>query len=603
MPFVKSPTVQERIEEAIIGLDASAGAGLFTRGKSVTSPASISNYYKWYEQDGVVFASVNGLSEAATGLGYFNKMPKDYEPKDREEVPKPIELVNELGMELQLDSVTPNICRNMLIAGFCPVEVQIEKFPSKCAIKVLHPMTVREIVLGGDEYHGIESIVQKVGNQKQVTIEGENLAWFVNNQIGNDKKGISIIKPVTSLLSIKDTALSNMGKIIDRYLAPLVIWKSTQSIAGVKAAIEGREADEDIYLGNLHPDDMKDLAQPIEISGEARFTEFISYIDELIYVGLYAPNLYYWRNATEASARVLSDMVDRNVRAIQRSMKRGMEAGLYQRLMDANKIDAVPRLNWGVEETGLEDIQLENIIATAMQLGMFNENNLQALLTMGGIDVGKLGYGEPPMPREPLPEEEPKEEPEEEPEEAEALFARALEALTPEVKKKIKRLHIAISPDRSVEELQEDLTRFRGPQLTHAEKRYRLQELESEIEQGLVDKEMIPYLKKINAYPFIVTTQSCTGHGEDPATGRQAHVDFRCALPIYMVMDELLMPMDEQFSPKIGFWLMGLWCDRLRYVMDSPNDAWEEQLSYFIELLEPILEYWEGVDKIEKLMK
>ena len=413
MPFVV-PTFQERVEEAIIGLDASSGAGLFTRGKSVTRPASIRNYFTWYQKDGVVFSSVNGLSEAATGLGYFNKMPKDYE-QEGDEVPEPIELVDELGKELQLDSVTPNICRNMLIAGFCPVEVQIEKFPSKCAVKVLHPMTVREIVLGGDEYHGIQSIVQKVGNKKPVTILGENLAWFVNNQIGNDKKGISIIKPVSSLLSIKNTALSNMGKIIDRYLAPLVIWKSTQSIAGVKAAIEQREADEDIYLGNLHPDDMKDIAQPIEISGEARFTEFISYIDELIYIGLYAPNLYYWRNATEASARVLAEMVDRNIRAIQRNMKRGMEAGLYQRLMDANNIDVVPRLNWGVEKTGIEDIQLENIISTAMQIGMFNENNLQALLTMGGIDVGKLGYGgEAPPEEKPPIEVEPEEEEEEE---------------------------------------------------------------------------------------------------------------------------------------------------------------------------------------------
>lgn len=411
MPFV-APTIQEKIAEAIIGLDASTGGGLFTRGRITSRPARISNYFTWYEKDGVVFASINSLSEAATGLGYHNKMPDDYE-WESEEIPEPLELVNEFGEEMQLDSVTPNICRNMLIAGFCPVEIEIDKFPSKSALKVIHPKTVKEIVLGGDEYHGIKSIVQKVGSKK-ATITGENLAWFVNNQIGNDKRGISIIKPVASLLAIKDTALSNMGKIIDRYLAPLVIWKSTQSIAGLKTAVEQREADEDIYLGNLHPDEIKEVAQPIEISGEARFTEFISYIDELIYIGLYAPNLYYWRNATEASARVLSEMVDRNVRAIQRNMKRGMEAGFYERLMKANDFDLVPRLIWGIEKTGLEDIQLESIIATAMNIGMFNEKNLQALLTQGGVDVGKLGYGEDATPEEiTSPEEEPEEEEEE----------------------------------------------------------------------------------------------------------------------------------------------------------------------------------------------
>jgi len=598
------PGVDAKIQEALIGLDASAGAGLFTRGKSVTTPKSISGYYNWYENDGVVFSSVNGLSEAATGLGYFNKMPKDFEQEDEEEVPEAIELVNDLGKELQLDSLTPNICKNMLIAGFCPVEFEVDKFPSKCAVKVLHPMTIKEIVLGGDEYHGIKSILQKVkGVRKPVEIQGENLAWFVNNQIGNDKRGKSIIKPVSNLLSIKSAAVTNMGKIIDRYLAPLIIWKSTGPIAGIKAAVEEREADEDIYFGGLQPDDMKDIAQPIEITGRARFTEFIAYIDQLIYIGLYAPNLYYWRNATEASARVLSEMVDRNVRAIQRSMKRGMEAGFYDRLMAANDIDITPRLSWGVEKTGIEDIQLEAIISTALQVGLFNENNLQALLTLGGIDVGKLGYGGIPPEREPVPEIEPEVEPEEEPEEEEALFARALESLTPEVKKKIKRLRISISPERTAEELREDLDQFRGHLLTNEEKEYRLQGLANEIESGEVDEEMIPYLEKINSYPFIVTTQSCTGHGEDRGTGRQAHVDFRCALPIHMVMDDLLMPMDEQFSPQIFFTLMGLWSDRLRYVMDFDNDTWEEQLSYFIDLLEEVSEYWNDVDKIERLME
>ena len=404
------PSVDGRIDEAILGLDASSGPGLFGSRKPSLSPRGIKGYYTWYEQDGVVFSSVNGLAEAATGQGYFNTMPGDYEATEAEEagdeLPKELELVNDFGRLMNLDHVNPNICRNMLIAGFCPVEVQIDKFPSKSDLKVIHPMTVKEIVLGGDMYHGIQSIIQKVGNKK-VKIDGENLAWFDYNQVGNDKRGISIIKPVASLLSIKDMAVTNMGKIIDRYLAPLVIWKSTRTIAGIKTAVENRQADEDIYLGNLGPEELKDIAQPVEIDGEARFTEFIQYIDQLIYVGLYAPNLYYWKNATEASAKVLAEMVDRNIGAIQRNMKRGIEAGFYTPLMDANKLEYVPRVNWGEEQTGFEEINLENIIAEAIRNGLFSEVNLQALLKLGGIDVGKLGYGDIPVSTEP---EEPEDE-------------------------------------------------------------------------------------------------------------------------------------------------------------------------------------------------
>ena len=67
----------------------------------------------------------------------------------------------------------------------------------------------------------------------------------------------------------------------------------------------------------------------------------------------------------------------------------------------------MPRVNWGEEQTGFEEINLENIIAEAIRNGLFSEVNLQALLKLGGIDVGKLGYGDMPMSTEP---EEPEDE-------------------------------------------------------------------------------------------------------------------------------------------------------------------------------------------------
>ena len=78
---------------------------------------------------GVVFASVNGLSEAAVGQGYHTVI-------DEEEPEKAKELVDEFGKEMNLDSFLPNVCKNMLIAGFCPVETKINKFPAKSALKI-----------------------------------------------------------------------------------------------------------------------------------------------------------------------------------------------------------------------------------------------------------------------------------------------------------------------------------------------------------------------------------------------------------------------------------------------------------------------------------
>ena len=428
MPFVEGAlgeTIKAQVEEAITSLTADVGASLFGR-KPSARPKNIVSYYTWYDNDGVVTAAVDGLSEGGTGQGYYNRMPDEYDQseaeEDGDETPRALELVNEFGRAMNLDALNPNICRNMLIAGFCGVEVQMDKFPDKCALKIIHPKTVSSVVYGGDEYHGIDFIVQRVNNN-EVKILGKNLAWFVNKQIANDKRGTSIIKPVELLLAIKDDAVSNMGKIIDRYLAPLVIWKSTRSIGALKETVEQRNADEDIYLGNLTTEEMKDLAQIVEIKGEARFTELIAYIDTLIFRGLYAPDQYYSRNATEASARVMQELTDRIIAAIQRNMKRGIEAGFYARLMEANDIELVPRLEWGVEKTGFEDLDLQLLILEGMRLGYVNDKNLEVLLKLAGIDLGKLGMFMPPEPldlkRDEPDEGEPDEEPAEEPDEEE----------------------------------------------------------------------------------------------------------------------------------------------------------------------------------------
>lgn len=103
-------------------------------------PTDIASLYSWYETDGVVFASVNGLSEAAVGQGYHTTITE-------EEPEKAKELVDEFGKELNLDTFLSNVCKNMLIAGFCPVETRVNKFPSKSSLKIIHPTTVKKIIV------------------------------------------------------------------------------------------------------------------------------------------------------------------------------------------------------------------------------------------------------------------------------------------------------------------------------------------------------------------------------------------------------------------------------------------------------------------------
>jgi len=159
---------------------------------------------------------------------------------------------------------------------------------------------------------------------------------------------------------------------------------------------------------------MKDMVKIVEIQGNTRYEGYIEQIDRLIYKGLYAPDLFYWKDATVASAQELTTLIDRNINAIQRNMKRSIEAGFFRRLMVLNGIDDVPRIVWNVKKAGFTDLDLQLILLEAIRVGLVGPDNLELLFKQAGVDIGPLGYGVPPEPVGVPDDEEPEEEPEEE---------------------------------------------------------------------------------------------------------------------------------------------------------------------------------------------
>jgi len=436
MPFVPS-TVDEKIREAKKTRDPiqfEKGKGFFiqreksdkkiqesysTNGSMITGKNGVTtyrvtglkSYFEWYSIDGVVGAAVDSLAEAGVGQGLHTGIEEEWPEKSKE-------LVDELGKEINLDALNPNICKCMLIAGFCPVETKINKLPEKCTIKIIHPLTIHSFA--ADKNNKILWLKQRTNTgQAGPEIKGDIITWFVHNQIGNDLRGTSIIKRVESLLETKQMAIDHIDAIIDRKLYPIGVWKTEGEVGGLKNSVIAVEAGQDIFIGNLTPEEMKPgvLVEFINVEGDTKYWEYIEYIDRLIYKGLYAPDLYYWKDATLASAKELTAMIDRNINAIQRNMKRAIEAGFYERLMKANNIeDAVPRVIWGIEKIGVEDLRLELVLATGLELGYISNPQYDMLLKLMGLDLGKykVEYGEEPE------EEEPKEEPEESPDEGES---------------------------------------------------------------------------------------------------------------------------------------------------------------------------------------
>jgi len=383
--------------ESLKSISVSTGPGLGGR-KPAQRPRGVSGYYLWYQTDGAVFTAVNMLAEFSTGLGYINTMPGVAPSELPETPPEELRLVDELGEVLNLDFMLPNITRNILVAGFCPVEISYKKYPSKCRARIIHPKTVKDIVLDegdGAMYHGIDHIVQRV-NGKTVEISGENLAWFSIYNIANDKRGQSIIKPIESLLRTKQNTLHTIDKLLDRKLAPLIIWKTMRDETSLKEAIANRDEDEDIFLGRLTPEEMESIAQIVEVQGDVKFWEYIEYIDRLIYKSLFAGDLDYWRQTTQASAEVLLDLVERNIAGIQRQVKRSTELGLYKPLIELNGLSTVPRILWNAENPKFRGIQLERFLQTGINTGFIQLQQFYEVLKKSGLDIHMPEKPEPP---------------------------------------------------------------------------------------------------------------------------------------------------------------------------------------------------------------
>lgn len=361
------------------------------------SQNEIRSWFNWYKNDSTVRSGINTLAESSVGFGYHTIMPSGFKiklDKDGEEItPEQKELVDEFGRILNLDHLMPNITRLMLIAGFCPVETRVTKYPTKSKLKIIHPKTVQEIYV--DKYGDFDYLVQQTdqfGKGKKFT--KDEVTLFTYNQIGNDLTGMSLVETVEPLLSIKHAALNNMEGMIERYISPLYIWLTTGDITPVKNALTGRSSGEDIFLGNLDLNEFEQFkAQPIEVKGDSKFSEFINFVDQLIWIGINSPNQMYWRNATEASATVLNNIAERNYGSIQRNVGRGMEQGFFKRLLEKNDFNPdedndCPRVIWGMEKTGVEEVRIEDFLRLGIEMFYVNEDDWwDMLINQFGIKV------------------------------------------------------------------------------------------------------------------------------------------------------------------------------------------------------------------------
>lgn len=380
-------------EAASIGADS---VSLAWGSKPEIKPKIIDTYYDYFENNGSVQRSITDLAEMGLGQGHYTTVDEDEKAK---------ELCDEFAQKKNFDELLPNIAKNMLIAGFLPVETKMNKMPSKSALKIIHPKTVANIIL--DPITAQIKMIHQKGKgapTRPIIINEADLAWFTYNKIGNDPRGTSLIKGILTKLGYQENAINNMDKILARYASPLGIWKSKRAIDAIETAVQNTEAGEDIFLSYLTDQELDKLVEYIQIDPRARFWEYQEYLDRKIYENLGAPSLGYWRQATEASANKLDDIVLRTMHALQRNVKRVVEAKWFGPLCQLNGCSEVPKLEWGMEKTGVEDLDLSAFLTKGLEVGYITLTQYLKLLQQMGLRI-EIESEEPSGASKP-PEEE-----------------------------------------------------------------------------------------------------------------------------------------------------------------------------------------------------
>jgi len=190
-----------------------------------------------------------------------------------------------------------------------------------------------------------------------------------------------------------------------------MIAKTRRPSADLKKAFQDRETGDAIFLGSLTADEMKEETVKIyQVDPRVAFWEMMEDLQIRLYNYGRASNLYMTRNANLASAEKLEDIVARHVASIQRNIKRTIEKTWYTPLIDMNgfDMDDVPRVNFGKEPTGVEDIAPADIITKGLELGYISQAQYYEILRTIGV---KITEELQPKEKEVKPEDEtPKEE-------------------------------------------------------------------------------------------------------------------------------------------------------------------------------------------------
>lgn len=357
------------------------------------SDPELMDFEDLYQTDGLINAAVEMMVAHTTGVGFYTTMEVDEGEDASDQQNKAKDLVDEFCQDVALDEMNQKIFRDMCVYG----NAWVEKITPRVLgnVKILPSDRMKlDYVVNKDgtitgKLKGYKQIKSNKPIEDAIPFNLDEIIHYALNPLSSSRLGQSIIKPVYSLVSNLNDFDNTMLKIAKRYAAPKIVWPLPKGAPSELKKFQD-------YIAKMHPDqdmvvqgwdfkDNKPLA--LEIDPRGRFENYIDLSQQKVMTGLQTPLLQYLRNATEASANVMMDFFQNKTEMSQRYLKRKQENEIFANIIRADsqftrelretlkikklteqelsKSNMIPRLNWGFEKTGVEDIQLSDIALLA----------------------------------------------------------------------------------------------------------------------------------------------------------------------------------------------------------------------------------------------
>jgi hypothetical protein len=296
---------------------------------------------------------------------------------------KNLKIVEKWIRDVGFRSKYQQIIRTKIGNGFCPVEILSDNSP-----KLLPPKT---FYIHRDKYGVITKYTQEINREIVAEWKGNdpNIVLFIHNEDITHPYGVAISDSICDLIEARDQLNIDMPKIIHRFSAPNMIVRHSNDITPVKDAVQNKDVDEALFVGNTNKDEMEIIFN--EPDARVKFTEYIELINFQIAEELHAPLILLLKNATEASATKMLESVDRYVQSEQDENAEIIEQKIFKRFVS----DPIPEFLHGAPNSTLKEITLDQI-GTLKGNGTITWKQAQDLIRKKGIDLIEDEQPEPP---------------------------------------------------------------------------------------------------------------------------------------------------------------------------------------------------------------